>query len=202
MTKQPKQPKPPRVSLRSRLGSLRTWGFRRWILVAVSGVSILIIGVIAYGTVVILLSTQGQVAQTTTQTATDSIPDYTQVLDTAASSPEAAQKQLDEALTAQETDQAKASVYAMKGSLAGSLNGGSDYKTALEYAQKADELDPTASTAASVGSYYAKLGQYSEAVAWYETAQERMGDYEALTALERADYDFYGAMAEEARANE
>lgn len=98
---------------------------------------------------------------------------------------DAAQKIYDKKLAAATTKQEKAAAYTGKSTIAVSAK---DYKSALQYALKADQLDPTSVTAESLGGIEELLGDKAAAAKYYKIAIGRIdpktpvGSYELSQA--------------------
>lgn len=199
MTKQPKQPKQPRTSLRGRLGAVRAWDFRRWIIVAVSGVAVLIVGVILYGTAVILLSTQSQVS---TSESTDSQdvpveeyvdPEVDQAVNQALfnNDVEGAVEVYDTALQGASSSEEQAALHLRIGSVYLNNN---QLDLALESGLRAEALTGrTLQNVTFLAIVYQLLGNNQKAAEYYRIAAE-VTPNEGATA---GDKEYYLSQAEE-----
>lgn len=199
MTKQPKQPKQSRTSLKGRLGAVRAWDFRRWIIVAVSGVAVLIVGVILYGTAVILLSTQSQVS---TSESTDSQdvpveeyvdPEVDQAVNQALfnNDVEGAVEAYDTALQGASSSEEQAALHLRIGSVYLNNN---QLDLALESGLRAEALTGrTLQNVTFLAIVYQLLGNNQKAAEYYRIAAE-VTPNEGATA---GDKEYYLSQAEE-----
>jgi len=101
----------------------------------------------------------------------------------------AGQSELDKNLVNSKSDTDKAYVYCAKSSLAMSDAGGKDYDKALEYAKKAEKLNPTASTAALIAGIYEKTKDKDQAIKFYQLAIDRLSN--SKSAMDKADVSYY-----------
>lgn len=88
--------------------------------------------------------------------------------------PAAGQKVLDEELAKTEDKAKKATIYTQKSTLASSPAGGSNMKTALEYAYDAEEENPSYATAIMIAEMEYYTGDKSKALTYYKLYLERL----------------------------
>jgi Tfp pilus assembly protein PilV len=103
----------------------------------------------------------------------------------------AGQAVLDKSLDSATTDDDKATVYGLKASLASSEVAGADIDLAIDYAKKADQLNPTSESAALLAYYYETQDDKATAIQYYTLAKTRIGDYDKADFNDQSSYDFY-----------
>lgn len=107
----------------------------------------------------------------------------------------AGQSELDKNLASAKTDSDKSYIYCAKASLAASITGGKKYDEALEYANKAESLKPTAATASLIAGLQANKQNKELAIKFYQLAIDRLGD--SSGAMDKADISYYKKLIEE-----
>jgi hypothetical protein len=88
----------------------------------------------------------------------------------------AGQAVLDTALSSTTDKADRAAIYTQKSTLAGSAEGGADTQTALEYAYKAEEENPSYATAIYIAEFEYYMGDKSKALTYYKYYLERVNE--------------------------
>lgn len=107
---------------------------------------------------------------------------------------DAGQSELDGGLENAKNNVEKAYVYCAKSSLAFSEAGGKNYDKALEFAKKAELLNPTASTAALIARVMVEKADKIQAIKFYQLAIDRLNS--SKSAMDKADADYYKKLIE------
>ena len=166
-------------------------------------VIVLGLGIVAYVLLPHILHKQATPSTTTSQAAKDAYSAttntvYEQAVSVANQQGAAAgQSVLDKQLAKADTNEQKAAVYSAKAALATSPGGGTDYTNALQYALQSNTLSPTYHTAGVVAFCYEQLGDKANAIKYYQSAVDQIGDYTKADSMTQADYDYFQSKIQE-----